>query len=257
MRCETYEDDPDLVVRNPAGINEDCKSIGKKPKAACMLSGLRHFSDLPIRDRERILPRIAPRSFEKDEHILHYGDQDRNVCFVISGRVKAISYSESGKQVSFEELGPGDIFGEIAAIDGLGRSTDITATSNCLIGVMSHSDFMLTNMEYPEVAWKTMQRLTRLTRKLLGRIMEFSTLSVSDRVAAELIRIAESIDTHTNIVAVENPPTHEEIAFRISTHREAVTREIKRLESEGVITWNRSTHRIDDLNRLREIIRAK
>ncbi|MCP4766244.1 MAG: winged helix-turn-helix domain-containing protein [Gammaproteobacteria bacterium] len=62
------------------------------------------------------------------------------------------------------------------------------------------------------------------------------------------------LNTRTNTVVVETPPTHEEIAFRISTHREAVTKELKRLEKEGIITWNRSIHQINDLHRLRKIV---
>ena len=154
--------------------------------------------------------------------------------------------------MSFEDLGPGDIFGELAAIDSLGRSTDIVSISDCLVGVMSQSKFILTNMECPEIAMKTMQRLAQLTRNLLGRIMEFSTLSVNDRIQEELVRIAESSNTNANTVVIKTPPTHEELAHRISTHREAVTRELKRLETDGVITWNRTVHQINDLHRLKK-----
>jgi len=252
MCSRIHKENPDPYSRCPEQITRAQANLEPQHDNGCLLNGLKLFSDLPIQERERISTRITTQRFTRGEHILHYGDKDRNVYFVFAGQVKAISYSESGKQVSFEELGPGDFFGELAAIDGLERSTDVVCTGDCLIGVMSHSNFILTNAENPEIALKIMQRLTRLARNLLGRIKEFSTLSVNDRIQAELLRIAGPMSASTNAVVIENPPTHEEIAFRISTHREAVTRELKRLEKDGVITWNRTVHQINDLHRLRK-----
>ena len=220
------------------------------------LSGIHLFAKLKAEERERIASRITAKSFDKGEFIIHTSDQDRDVHFIVAGSVRATIYSESGKQVTFQDLGAGDMFGELAAIDGLSRTTDVVALSDCMIGVMSSDDFATTCRECPDVASQTIQRLASLVRMLLERVFEFSTLAVNNRIHAELLRMAKKHPCQDNTVTITSPPTHEEIASRVSTHREAVTRELKRLEAEGLITWSRTEHRINDLNELSRLVKS-
>ena len=223
---------------------------------ASTLSGVHLFAKLAAEDRERLAARITARNVAKGEFIIHSSDQDRDVYFVVSGSVRATVYSISGKQVTFQDLSAGDMFGELAAVDGLSRSTDVVALSDCTIGVMHHDDFTATCNEYADVATQTMQRLASLVRMLLERVFEFSTLGVNNRIHAELLRIARKHPANGNTVTIDAPPTHEEIASRVSTHREAVTRELKRLEAEGLITWGRKEHRINDLHELSDLVKS-
>ena len=98
--------------------------------------------------------------------------------------------------------------------------------------------------------------MCRVVRRLDERVFEFSTLGVNNRIHAELLRLARrAADNGQVSVEIEHAPTHAEIANRVSTHREAVTREIKRLEKLGVIEWGRSRHCILDIPKLDEMVR--
>ena len=99
-----------------------------------------------------------------------------------------------------------------------------------------------------------MRRLTNLVRDHCERIFEFSTLGVKNRIHAELLRLAQENPREGDQVTIADAPTHEEIAKRISTHREAVTRELKELERTGLIKWDRVSHIIYDVEKLRQMV---
>ena len=99
-----------------------------------------------------------------------------------------------------------------------------------------------------------MRHLTEQVRNLTERVFEFSTLAVRNRVQAELLRLAGNPPPRVNEVSLSPTPTHAEIANRISTHREAVTRELRRLEKQGVIGKKGRTLQIRDLAKLRRLL---
>ena len=72
-------------------------------------------------------------------------------------------------------------------------------------------------------------------RALTTRVYEFSTLAVKNRIQAELLRLARLASGDGKRARVAPAPTHSEIASRVATHREAVTRELNRLARLGLI----------------------
>jgi CRP-like cAMP-binding protein len=87
-------------------------------------------------------------------------------------------------------------------------------------------------------------------RSLTNRVYEFSTLAVNNRIQAELLRLAKAAPRHGKSARIVPPPKHAEIASRISTHREAVTRELNRLSRIGVIERQSGVLVIQDVDRL-------
>jgi CRP-like cAMP-binding protein len=102
------------------------------------------------------------------------------------------------------------------------------------------------------VLFATLRHLTTQVRALTERVFEFSTLAVRNRVHAELVRLAR--DHGGNDAVIRPAPTHTEIASRISTHREAVTRELNRLEDLGLIVREGRSLRVQDLERLQAMV---
>jgi CRP-like cAMP-binding protein len=102
------------------------------------------------------------------------------------------------------------------------------------------------------VLFAILRHLTTQVRALTERVFEFSTLAVRNRVHAELVRLAR--DHGGNDAVIRPAPTHTEIASRISTHREAVTRELNRLEDLGLIVREGRSLRVHDLERLQAMV---
>jgi CRP/FNR family transcriptional regulator, cyclic AMP receptor protein len=164
-------------------------------------------------------------------------------------------FSKTGREVGFRDLGAGEMFGELAAIDGLPRSTHIVALRPSFIATLPGAVFGSALEREPALALYVMRRLARLVRLLSDRVVEFSTLGVRNRIHAELLRLARQGKVSGRQARVENPPTHAEMATLISTHREAVTRELRSLTQAGLIRRERGALVILDLDRLEVLVR--
>jgi CRP-like cAMP-binding protein len=192
------------------------------------------------------------RTFEAGDLIIGHMDQTFDVLFLMSGHARVNVYSLAGRRVSFRDMVGGAIFGELSAIDGEPRSASVEAVGPCTVIVMPRKVFLRALREEPEFTMAVMVHLTRQVRTLTGRVFEFSTLAVRNRVQAELLRLARPEGQNEAVLSAA--PTHEEIASRISSHREAVTRELSRLEEKGLIVKQGRSLRIPDLERLRRLI---
>ena len=174
-----------------------------------------------------------------------------NILFLIAGRARVMLYAVSGKAVAFRDIGPGDFFGELAAIDGKPRSASVEALEPCLVACMSASVFREAFRSQPTVTDAVVRHLAGQVRTLTGRVFEFSTLAVRNRIQAELLRLARAAGAVEDRVArIEPAPTHEEIASRISTHRQAVTSELNRLAQIGLIERHGRALEIKDVDQL-------
>jgi CRP-like cAMP-binding protein len=151
-------------------------------------------------------------------------------------------------------LAAGDIFGEYAAIDGNPRSASVEARSNCLIASMPAKELRMLLETEPAVAQALLRAVVRNVRSLTKRVYEFSTLAVNNRIQAELLRLASLAPREGKGARLQPAPTHAEIASRVSTHREAVTRELNRLAKIGIIVRQNGTLLVRDLNRLAAMV---
>jgi CRP-like cAMP-binding protein len=107
---------------------------------------------------------------------------------------------------------------------------------------------------YPEASATLIRQLTNSVRALTGRVYEFSALAVRNRIHAELLRLARGHMTDENAAVVRPAPTHAEIASRISTNREAVTRELNQLSRDGLVERRSGALVICDVTRLERLV---
>lgn len=132
------------------------------------------FAGLPASALDRIERNCAWRRYEPGEEILKYLDQSDDVFFVIEGGARVLLYSHAGQVVSFRDLGPGDTFGEIPAIDGGPRSASVTAQTACLIASMPGAAFRDVLQSEPVLAQALLRQQVGTIRRLTSRVHEFS-----------------------------------------------------------------------------------
>lgn len=178
---------------------------------------------------------IRWKRYERDAEIVSYSENSTDVYFVGTGRVRATMYSVLGKEVTYRDLSEGEMFGEFSALDGLPRSASVVATEASDIGVMAAKDFVEVLHSYPEVADAVMLRLVSVIRMLSDRVYRYGSLTVKDRVRQEVLHLSRQHMTGPNTALIPEFPKHAEIANRIDTHREAVTRELNVLSKMGLI----------------------
>lgn len=187
--------------------------------------------------------------------ILSYQDASTDIFFILEGEVRAIIYAPDGKALLFTDIGKGEIFGEIAAIDRGPRSASIESLRPTLVAVMGAADFERILREDAEVCVAAMRLLTSRVRRLSERVYEFRALAVQNRIHAELLRLAKTSGAKQGEVSLSPAPTLAEIADRVSTHREAVSRELSRLSSLGLIIREGGALRITDIAVLADLVR--
>ncbi len=212
------------------------------------------FKDLPAEALQRIERLFRWARYEQGELIVAYGDDTSEVFFIIEGDARVTIYSIDGKAVSFRELGPGNIFGEYAAIDRSPRSASVEARTCCYIASMPSAAFRELLRTEPDITETLLKHLVAELRELTTRVYEFSTLCVNNRIQAEVLRQARRVDPEGNVARIEPAPTHAEIASRISTHREAVTRELNRLSKKGIIEQQKQALVVIDIDRLSAMV---
>jgi CRP/FNR family transcriptional regulator, cyclic AMP receptor protein len=220
------------------------------------LAGITILAGLPEKVLARVQQRCSCRRYEPTEAIVGYLDSSDEVFFIISGEVRVTIYSLAGKAVSFRELGPGEVFGEYPAIEQGPRSASVEARTHCVVATLPGAAFRELIRSEPVVAQALLPRLVATIRALTTRVYEFSTLAVSNRIQAELLRLARLTEADGKSARIAPAPTHTEIASRVSTHREAVTRELARLSRIGLIERQRNALLVKDVERLAEMVHA-
>ena len=197
------------------------------------LSTVDLFAGLDDDELAHVARLVRTRNVRRGEIVVGHQDDTRDVYFVLNGAVRVTIYSQDGRFVTFREAEAGTSFGELAAIDGQPRSANVVAACDVCVGHISAGNFREVVSRYPSVSLATLRKLTALVRSLSERVGE-GVLPVPVRICRELIRLGEH--TRNGRGAVLRPaPRRAELASRVSTHREAVSRLISELAREGLI----------------------
>jgi len=222
--------------------------------AAESLRKIKLFKSLDDEAFDLISSLVKWKRYQKGTEIIPYMGENDEVYFIASGGVRVTIFSFSGKEISYQELGPGEMFGELSAIDQSPRAANVIAMESALIGMISGGDFWKLIDRYPSVAMATLKRLASMIRFLVDRVYQYGALDVKDRVRMEVLRLARESMSKEDTAAINNFPTHQEIANRVNTHREAVTRELNELTRMGLIEQNQRVLTVKTVAGLTELL---
>jgi CRP/FNR family transcriptional regulator, cyclic AMP receptor protein len=213
------------------------------------------FRDLSSESIKKIEDKAVRLTFTKGRDIVSKSDDSDDVFVLLSGIARVIIFSSSGRAVSFRYINPGDFFGEFAAIDGRRRSATVDAVKPCTALCLTSALFWNLMENDRAFVAVVLNRLVDLLRSATLRIVEFSTLAVKNRIHCEVLRMAKASTEGAGGERLINPaPTHQEIAARISTHREAVAREFSQMRKAGLIERRGRQLAVKDLVRLEQMV---
>jgi CRP/FNR family transcriptional regulator, cyclic AMP receptor protein len=218
---------------------------------------LRHFAlfeGLTNADLRALEQHCRFGRYTRDTTIVDYQDTKTDVYFILHGQVRVTIFSKAGREVAFRDLETGELFGELAAIDGKPRAANVVALTDCVLAAMPDGALWDVLHQHQSVADAMLRRLASNVRALTERVFEFSTLAVRDRIHAELLRLARQSDKGTRPLTIAPMLTHAELASRLSTHREAVTREFAELARLGVIERSGNDLIIPDVEVLERLV---
>ena len=218
------------------------------------LSRLPFFRPFPAAALTALAAIARWRGFEPDQTVLEAGDPARDVFFIAAGDVRIITLSNTGKEMILNEFGPGQFFGEIAAIDGGPRSAGVVALTRCRICVIAAEPFMKFALATPEASHHLMRVLAGLVRESNARLLELTVLPVRPRLISLLLRMARPHGAGGLVVSPPRP--HHELAARMGTGREVVSRMLSALQRDGLVTPARGGLLLPEPERLKAEVEA-
>jgi CRP/FNR family transcriptional regulator, cyclic AMP receptor protein len=171
----------------------------------------------------------------RNEYVMRRGDIGCEVYFVVAGMLRITAAVGRGRRIIFHDIAAGGVLGEHSAIDGHERLADVRALRESLIASMPGEVFRSIVASHGSVRERLLQRLARSVRELTERLIELGAQPVQRRIRIELLRLARSAGVDANRSRLDPAPTHSEVASRVGTAREQVTREFSRLARQGVL----------------------
>ncbi|MCC0175454.1 Crp/Fnr family transcriptional regulator [Waterburya agarophytonicola K14] len=211
------------------------------------------MSGLPEESIHKIAAHFVTISHPANQVLLLENDWGGSVYFILEGWVKIRTYNLDGKEVTLNIIGRGEIFGEMAAMDKLPRSTDAITLTKTLIGRIPAEDFVnLINTE-PTAGVHLVQLMAKRLRQVNRRLQLREASSVS-RVADAILFLVEGQGTEGEQgTEIPNLP-HREISSLSGLARETVTRVLTKLEKKGLIQRNADFMHIPDVPALEDTI---
>ncbi len=217
------------------------------------LAGIHVLSVLPpeaLREVERV---CQFESYRPGSWLFERGQETNHVFFVLRGIIRVLNYSATGRVVRFASVGPGGVFGELAAIDSLPRSATVVADQPCVVAKLAAKDFQSLISSSPSFAMAMVRRLAQVVRACDEQIMDLAELNASQRVCLQLLRLAEPDPIVTTSWVVYPLPTQATLAGDAGTTRETVARVLGRLQAQGIVQRKGRSLYIRDRNRLESL----
>ena len=188
------------------------------------------------------------------QSIITQTDQTSEVYLIEAGNVEFSQLSPSSKETVFGECGPGELFGELSALDNSLRSLTATATCDCTLLKMTGAQFRDLIDENGAFRDWLLRSLAFRVRGLSLKVFSLATMTVPCRLWTELLRRSREIDAAADHVEIKNFPTHSKLAATLGTHREAISRELSELTKDGVIAQKGRTMTVKSVSKLEHML---
>jgi CRP/FNR family transcriptional regulator, cyclic AMP receptor protein len=204
---------------------------------AGMLAGFPFFEGVESSELERLATLARCHEYPRNNILSYHGDPAGVVCLVVSGRVKIILTNEEGREVIVQLLGPGGIFGLTAALDGGEQPGTAITIEKARIARFNGTAFLSWTNSSEGARCALVRELTRRNRELAEKVGAHVLMSAKDRLIHTLLDIAdtEGQSEPGDECITFTRPTHKELAHRIGSSREVVSRLLAELRASEML----------------------
>ena len=202
------------------------------------LSSIPLFSNLSNAHLELLSAQACHRSYAKNIIIFREGDCSDSLYIVRQGRIKIYISDKDGREMSLNELGTGDYFGDLSLIDREPRSASAITVCECDLSVIKSEDFMQCLHGNPEMAVCLLQVFAQRLRIATNSQRQLALMDVYGRLKSTLLTLSKEVN---GIRIVEPKPTQQKLANMIGASREMVSRILKNLKADGYIEISKTS----------------
>src|SRR3954454_5343263 len=206
------------------------------------LSTIAFFSGVDAETLERLAAGMRSRRFRRGEVIFHLGDPGDALFVIVSGEVKISLPSETGDEAIIATLRPGDVFGELALLDGAPRSATCTALEPSETLVLPRPVFFELLDTVPGLRDALLAGVAKELRRLTRHVEELHFLDLSGRLATRLARLAQEAEPNAQgEIHLPWPYTQSDLAAMIGGTRQSVNRLLSELVDDGLVRIERES----------------
>ena len=211
------------------------------------------FQGLPDEIIDQATAQVVTRRHPANQVLLLENDWGSSVYFILDGWVKIRTYNLDGKEITLNILGKGELFGEMAPLDEVPRSTDVITLVPTVIGNLPAQDFVSLIQAEPQAGIRLSQLMARRPRQVNRRLRLRESDSTS-RVIDILLFLADGQGVEAAAgLEIPNLP-HRELSSLSGLARETVTRVLNKLEKKGLVKRDRDVMRIPDVVALEKLL---
>ena len=223
----------------------------REAEISALLKRVAIFSNLSEPEFAFLSSHLLQRKYKSGELIFGEGDPCTGLYVVQSGHVRIFKSSAGGREQVLTIDGPGSSIAELPVFDGGNYPASAQAVSDSTLLFFSRQDFQTLCLQHPQVALKVLRVIGGRLRRLVGIIEELSFTTIRHRLIALLVRLGKPNGArHGDSVRLTLPANNTELAAQIGTVRELVSRNLSRLQSEGLIQMDNRELEIPSLARL-------
>jgi len=208
----------------------------------------------PVRDSVALKKAATIKKFASKSMILSDKDKGGFVYFILEGSVDITSFSSSGREVWHNQLGAGQQFGEMSAITGALRSANVVATARTTTAVITQAEFIQLIENDPGLCLWFLRDLALRLDQSTRQIYELVAMNVPKRICAELVRRTKDTPDANNEYPLSPSPVLAQMARRLNTDRETISRAISSFAKEGLL--RKDGRKITILNKAALVRRA-
>jgi len=209
------------------------------------------FSGLTEGELAFLAQRAVLRNYSTGQSVFGEGEPCSGLYVVESGHVRIFKSSANGREQVLSIDGPGSSMAELPVFDGGSYPASATAIDNATLLFVSKQDFQALCLAHPQVALKVLRVVGARLRRLVSIIEELSFTTVRHRLALFLLRLAQKEGKRSAAgVEIILPASNQELASHIGTVRELVSRNLSRLQAEGMLKIDGRSVTISDLKAL-------
>ena len=215
------------------------------------------FSSLTQPELHLLAARTVRKLFSAGELLFSEGEPCSGLHIIVRGKVRIFKTSASGREQVLAENVPGESIAEIPIFDGGPYPASAVAVEDADLAFISRRDFNAYCLEHPEVALKVLSVVGARLRRLVGIIEELSFTTIRQRLISALIKLAQNEGkTTARGIEFQLPSTHQELAHQLGTVRELISRNLMRLQAEGLLDVDARQIVVKDMKGLSAILEA-
>lgn len=193
-----------------------------------ILKSSRLFLDMSEQELAELADFSKIRKVAKNTLVINEGDDGGPIFFIKEGSVNVTLINEEGKEIILTSLHQGDHFGELSLLDGEPRSTNILATEKCEFIVINRNDFYLFLSQHSNFAINIIKYLCSQIRHITKNVESLALMDVYGRLVRLLLDLATTKENGEQVIEI--PLTHRDMALRVGSSREMISRILKELE---------------------------